>query len=186
MRFVGHTLRPRVLGLALLAGTLGVTGTARATDNGPAADHGLTTVVFSKPAGTLSLTPGARTRPARPILGEPYVTSGFIRKELPTAATGIPYVSEGVLKVETDARGTPVAPPAPPKPAKSESPLQKRIVQACGRTAKNVEVVNDGPTGLRVRFQVRSLADAEKVTKQILKISDIVKYQVAFEVRVAP
>ena len=55
----------------------------------PTARPGPNTVLFSKPAGSVAVTPGAR--PGRVSLGNPYVTTGFIRKELPTAATGTPW-----------------------------------------------------------------------------------------------
>lgn len=171
---------------ALLTGGLGVGATVGAAAESPRVRQGASTVVFSKPAGSVAVTPGARPGPQRVILGDPYVTTGFIRKELPTKATGTPYVSAGVLKMETDPRGDAI-PAAGEKPAfKPHASMQRRIQQVCGAAARNVEVVSDAPQSLRVRFQVRSLGDAEKVSREVLNLPELLPYQVAFEVQVGP
>lgn len=191
MRRRGRHARYQLARLALWAGSLGTfltAGGVAVAQTGLTVRPRPTTVVFSKPAGSLSVTPGARP-PQRLVLGDPYVTNGFIRKELPTAATGTPYVSGGVLKVETDARGAAIlaAPAKPPAktPVKTDSRMRRRIQHACGSSAKNVEVFSESPTSLRVRFQVRDLDYAEIVSRQVLQLPELLPYQVAFEVHVA-
>jgi hypothetical protein len=170
-----------ILGLSLHA----VSQVSVAQQPGAAATRPVTmTLSFSKP-GT---PPPARLleapRPRPIVLGEPYVSSGFITRELPTAATGDPYVSTGYLKVETDRRNKPVSVIAQTMP--TTVGLEKRIEQACGRAAKDVDVVPGSPSLLRVSYTVRTVADAEKVSKQILKIPELSPYQVHFNAHVAP
>lgn len=172
---------PRLVEFGLALGLL-MPGSLRAAETTKAPSSANSTVRFTKPAGSVALTPGARAEPKRIILGDPYVTSGFIRKELPTNATGTPYVSTGALKLENaPKRATPST-----KTAKPQTALTRKIEQACGRTVREVEVTPESQTELRVRFTARNFNDAEKVSKQILRIPEVVPYQVAFEVHIAP
>lgn len=173
----------RNLSIAALSLVLGAGPFASAADTArgqPAASR--STLVFNKPAGSTALS-SSSPEPRQPILGKPYVTSGFIKKELPTTATGQPYVTEGYVRIETDARGKSVIPQGTPAQPKPQAALVKRIQDACGKSAREVEVTPESPTSLRVRFTVRNFADAERVSKQILKLPDLLPYQVSFEVQ---
>jgi hypothetical protein len=174
-----------LLGFAALA-SLPVSAHSEKTGNSrePAA----ATVVFTKPANTLSINPGVKPAARLPLLGDPYVTSGFIKKELPTTATGAPYVSSGYMKVEMDAKGkaTPVPAPKAPPLTKPQANLVKRIEQTCGRMARNVEVQSESATVLQVSFTVAELGEAERVSRQVMQIPELLPYQVTFAVHVAP
>src|SRR5262249_5529746 len=141
------------------------------------------TLVFNKPPRATSLAPRAPPS-SRIILRGPYLTPRLPRPQLPPAPTRTPPRPEGVIRGETEPRGR--TPPPPPKAAAKAPPaLKKRIEQACGRTARELAIAEDAPQSLSIRFAVRSQADAQKVTQQILQIPELVPYQVSFEVRVA-
>ena len=179
------TRTPRLVELALALGLL-LPGSLRAAETTKGLISTNTSMRFTKPAGSVTLTPGARSEPRRIILGDPYVTTGFIRKELPSNATGTPYVSTGALKMENPPKGSTSRATPSAKTTKPQTALVRKIEQACGRTVHDLEVTPESPTELRVRFTARNFSDADKVAKQILRIPEVVSYQVAFEVNVAP
>jgi hypothetical protein len=68
----------------------------------------------------------------------------------------------------------------------SQMQLKRIIEQACGRSAREVQVVGTDKSGIQVRITASNHAEAVRLYDLVMKLPDLAPYALHLEVRVAP
>jgi Flp pilus assembly protein TadD len=64
--------------------------------------------------------------------------------------------------------------------------LKRQVAAVCADEARDLEVLAESPTSLRIRFKVRTAEDGYQLGSKVLWMPELGPYQVALDVQVAP
>lgn len=104
----------------------------------------------------------------------------------PVVSKDVPSVSEVAAKMTEPGPTVPAAKPAQPAApsAVAKQRLKQKVKATIGDAASDVDLAFDGKGGVKVTCRVKTDADVNRVTAQILKVAELTEYQIALEFKI--